>query len=188
MRTALPSPPRSAGVALQFCLGGLVLVAPYAPRAQTYRLYGIAILLLPAVLAHLVDLDLGAWQRGWVSLALAIHAFGALYALYREIWWYDHLAHVTSAVVVAGACYVVVRARGWRPTVGTHVAVFGAVLVLGVAWELWELHVDYLSVYGPTDSVLDVTFDAVGWLLAVPVRGSLVDTGTEGGPAGSDDR
>lgn len=180
MRTALPSPPRSAGVALQVLLGSLVLVAPSAPRAQTYRLYGVAILLLPAVLARVVDVDLRARQRGWVSLALAIHAFGALYALYREVWWYDHLAHVTSAVVVAGACYAVARSRGWRRSVGTHVAVFGAVVLLGVAWELWELQVDYLSVYGPTDSVLDVTFDAVGWLLAVPVRRSLVGRLDEG--------
>lgn len=172
-------PSRDPGWVLQATLGVLVLAAPHATRAQTYRLYGLAILLVPAVLVVTLGADVSGWQRGWLSLALAVHAFGALYALYRDVWWYDHLAHAASAMLLAGVGYAVCRAlAAERPartsTVRTHLTVLAAVLALGATWELWETQVGYLTVYGPTDAAFDLMFDGVGWLLAVPARRSLV--------------
>lgn len=165
--------------ALQYSLAGAVLLAPHADEAASLRLYGLLILALPWLLARAGGVEVTTWQRGWLALALALHPLGALYDVYRHVWWYDHVTHLAAATLVAGLGYLVVRTVfpadvHPRIAIGAHLLVLGGVLAGGVAWELYELQVAYLTVYGPLDTAGDLAFDVAGWLVAVPAERRLV--------------
>lgn len=155
-------------------LAAAVVMAGASPdRMVTLPLYGVAILAVPPLLGRLCGRRFGPLQRAWFSVGLAIHPAGALYGLYQQYWWYDHLAHTVSGTLLAGLLYLVVAASVTdgraSPIPGpVHVLVLAAVLGCGVAWELFELRVAYLHVGGPRDTLADLCFDVVGWLVVAP--------------------
>ncbi|WP_436343839.1 hypothetical protein [Natronorubrum sp. FCH18a] len=118
----------------------------------------------------------------WVSVAALVHTLGML-GPYDRIWWWDHLAHTLSGVVVAGATDVAFRAeadadpRGkfspkFRPAVIT-----GVTLGFGVLWEVLEYGIHatadqrgfepLLVHYGRLDAIGDIVFDLLGASLVV---------------------
>lgn len=120
------------------------------------------------------------WQRLWISAAGLVHTLGML-GHYDRIWWWDHLAHTLSGVVVGGVADVVFRTeiedRGDpddRPLPARSRATFVVVvtLVLGLLWEVLEYLIHTLGDrvgfepllvhYGRLDAVGDLVFDAVG--------------------------
>lgn len=117
------------------------------------------------------------WQRLWVSTAALLHALGML-GPYDRIWWWDHLTHTLSGVVVAGAVDVVLRAEaqednGSAVSPGRRSTVILAVtLGVGVLWEGLEYVVHavadrlgfepLLVKYGGLDTRRDLIFDLVG--------------------------
>lgn len=137
----------------------------------------LAVSLVPEYLRrdHDVPLDVG-WSL-WVTTAVLIHAVGSLGA-YGWVGWYDQLAHVVSAALVAACGYAVTRAaaiesRGvYLPEPFLAVFVVLSVVALGVGWELMEYGTDLLAgavgakavlvIRGVDDVALDLLANAIG--------------------------
>lgn len=137
----------------------------------------LILVFLPQGLTHKFGVRFDRWQRLWISAAGLIHTVGML-GPYDRVWWWDHLAHTLSGVVVGGA--VDVYLRGTAVDVGRSaiserhrsLSIFGLTLGLGVLWEILEylIHavadrvgIEPLLVhYGQRDAVGDLFFDAVG--------------------------
>ncbi|WP_336037174.1 hypothetical protein [Halobacterium yunchengense] len=136
--------------------------------------------LLPAVLRRDLRIQLSPWQTAFVSLAVFLHAVGML-GPYSNVWWWDHVTHTLSAMVVAGVGYTVVCAADEHsPSVAfsrrrVPVYVFAFTMLMGVVWEGLELGARVVAaaldvpviwvVYGPTDTAFDMLFNAVGALI-----------------------
>lgn len=182
MVPASARPSRAARVVsrtIQVELAAAVLLGASPEEMVTLPLYGVAILAAPPAVGRACGRRFGPCLRLWVSAGLAIHPIGALYDLYHAVPWWDHLAHAASASLVAGLGYLLAAASAGADREGdlpaaVHAVVLAAVLAGGVAWELFELQVSYLTVYGPVDTAADLAYDAVGWLLVAPRWRSLL--------------
>lgn len=176
-----PLPSRASCIAstvLQVALGLVILFGPFAGESP-FRLYGVAILVVPVAVQAACDRRLGAARRLWIAVGLTLHPFGAMYDLYPAIWWWDHLTHAASATLLAGLGFLLVR--GLRPTPGrfaerllVHGSVLTFVVVAGVGWEIYEQHVSHLTVYGPADTRADLAFDLVGWAVVASTHRRLL--------------
>lgn len=165
-----------AAVAAQLGLAAAVLAAPGATEGLGLRYYGVAVLAAPGAVRLLTGRRPTPWQRLLVAAVVSLHPIGGMYGVYRGVWWYDHVAHTAAGLVLAGAAFAALAGRTrLRPASGrAAVVALGAVLVVGAAWEVYESVVPWLTVYGAPDVVADLTCDAVGWALALPVRAHLV--------------
>lgn len=134
--------------------------------------------LLPAILERDYEVSLDAGLTAWLTAAVFLHAIGTRFALYRSVWWWDHLTHTLSATVVAAAGYTFIRALDEHsddiavPPRLVFVFVFLATMAAGVVWEVLEFllfdltralgSAPLLTQHGIEDTMLDLTFDAVG--------------------------
>ena len=151
--------------------------------------------LLPGVLERSHGVPFRPGQRLWISTAALVHAVGML-GPYDRIWWWDHLAHTLTGVVVAGTADVyfqrVVAGAVDAPDRGRVRAWFvvGATLGFGLFWELVEyvIHVlarrvgfePLLVHYGRFDTAADLLFDVLGAGLVVAFgRVALADVADE---------
>ncbi|MFC6837037.1 hypothetical protein [Halomarina ordinaria] len=168
--------------AMQVALVGVTLFALVTFRWGLVINAGIplAVTFLPGALERDVGLPMNAGLTAWITLAVFLHAVGAL-GPYQWFGWYDSVTHALSASVVAGAGYASARALDLhydRLTVPPEfmfafVVVF--VLAFGVVWEVLEFASGGLSSlvggeavlaqYGARDIVLDLTFNTVGGVL-----------------------
>lgn len=157
---------------------GAALLAGVRRRDPTVAVNGVVSLVFTA-LPRALEARYGArfrpWQRLWVSAAGLVHTLGML-GPYDRVWWWDHLAHTLSGVVVAAATDVVFQARAADadPPSGRSRAgvIAGVTLGFGIVWELLEyvvhavadrLGFDPLLVhYGRLDALGDLCFDLVG--------------------------
>lgn len=98
--------------------------------------------------------------------------------MYESTWWWDHLTHTVSGVLVAALIYAGLVVT--RPTTGSGSVAAATVLftfAVGVSWELLELVArevgerydiePVLVHYGWRDTAFDLGFDLVGALLVV---------------------
>ncbi len=140
----------------------------------------LAVTFIPAALERDLGLPMNAGLVAWITLAVFLHAVGAV-GPYRWFGWYDSVTHTLSASVVAGAGYATARALDLHydslnvPPVfmGAFVVVF--VMAFGVVWEILEFASGGLAIiiggeailaqYGTRDIVLDLTFNGVGGVL-----------------------
>lgn len=137
----------------------------------------LGITLLPALLRRDLVVPPDPGLLLWVTAAVFVHAVGAL-GVYRAFAWYDQLAHVLSASVVAAVGYATVRTLERHdedvsfPDAFFVIVVVVMTMALGVAWELVEFGVSGLAsmlgsksvlvVYGVDDIALDLVFNGVG--------------------------
>lgn len=114
------------------------------------------------------------WQRIWVSVSALVHTLGML-GPYDRIWWWDHLAHTLSGVVVAATADIVHRAESARSVTMVHsrsAFIAGTTFGFGFLWEIFEYIVHSLGDrigfepllvhYGRLDAVGDLIFDLIG--------------------------
>ena len=118
----------------------------------------------------------------WVTVAGLLHSVGML-GPYDTRWWWDHLTHTVSAMLVAALVYaglIVAGASGATPPL-SRATIAGATVIytmaIGIFWELIELvaravgeryDVEPMLVhYGWRDTALDLVFDLVGAVLVV---------------------
>lgn len=159
--------------------------------------------MLPSGLEAAYDVRFHPWQRLWVSAAGVVHTVGML-GPYDRIWWWDHLAHTLSGVVVAAASDVVFQAeRGADGQMGlpleSRVAhITSITLGVGLLWEGLEYVIHRVAArfgfepllvhYGRLDAVGDLLFDLLG--AAVVIRygertlSNLVETASKGNSDG----
>jgi hypothetical protein len=180
----MPPMDRSAverGVA-RLLQGGLLIILGVGLAARNVSVTinaGLALLvtLLPAMLERDFRIHLKAGLSLFVTVAVFLHAVGML-GLYDAVFWWDHLTHTLSAMIVAGVGYTVVVAVDEHseaitvPETHLFAVILGFTLLAGLLWEGLEfgarLLTDALGVeviwvhYGPGDTALDLLFDAVG--------------------------
>jgi hypothetical protein len=155
-------------IGVQFGVGLPLLAEPLRhPAFRTYFFYyGVIVLVLPFVL----DLLGGRWLHPAQRLALVAapcaHAYGVLLQLYGRFAWWDVVTHGLSAGLLAAGAYLVLDVltdeddeRDWR----FHAVPFVVVLVGGVGWEVYEMVVPWLVVYGPLDTARDLAVDVLAW-------------------------
>ncbi|MFB6092989.1 MAG: hypothetical protein ABEK02_08275 [Haloquadratum sp.] len=157
--------------------------------------YGVAVVNLSVVVNAVVALGVtylpALLRRDWgirlsprltavVTLAVLLHALGMV-GLYEHVWWYDHLTHTFSAMLVAAVGYAATCAVDEHsdavsvPPRFLWVFLLLFTVALGVFWEVLEflarqvaaaLGVEAVLVqYGLEDTILDLVFDTVGALL-----------------------
>lgn len=147
---------------------------------------GLAVTFLPALLRRDLGVPLDPRLGVLVTAAVSLHSLGML-GLYERTWWWDHLTHTLSAVIVASIGYAVTRAFDEHSDAVHFPAEFLAVYVLlftvalGVVWEVLEfaargvghaLGTEPVVVqYGLEDTMLDIVFDFLG-ALAVALFGT----------------
>ncbi|SEW24377.1 hypothetical protein [Halobacterium jilantaiense] len=164
---------------------GVALAAGVRRRDPTVVVNAVvsaAFTALPRALEARYGVRLRPWHRLWVSLSALVHTLGML-GPYDRVWWWDHLAHTLSGVVVAGATDLALHAEsgdgdtaaaGPRARAATITTV---TLALGVFWELLEYAVHavadrlgfepLLVHYGRRDTLGDLVFDLLGAGLVV---------------------
>jgi hypothetical protein len=142
----------------------------------------LAFAAIPEYLERRYDARFRPWQRLWVSAAALVHTVGML-GPYDRVWWWDHVAHTLSGVVVGGAADVALRvdAAGPRRFQGSSrfrsAFIVGVTLGLGFLWEVLEYVIHALGDrigfepllvhYGRFDAVWDLVCDALGAGLVV---------------------
>lgn len=98
---------------------------------------------------------------GGIALTMAVvQQFALEYYWYWTYWWLDLVMHVAGGVVLG----VLVATYGSR----RFVFVLGAVLVIGLVWEVFEFALG-LSIAEPnfvSDTVVDLAMDLLGAVLA----------------------
>lgn len=164
---------QQAGVA---ALAGVAVIG-VRPGLLVNSLLALAATGIPEAVHRKYGRPLGTVVAVWVSTAALLHAVGAL-GPYATVPFYDRVAHVVSASLVAGVGYAIVAAldayspRVRFPSRFRAVFVVMFVLAVGVAWELLEFAVGGVSrwlldeavivQYGLEDTVGDLVFDALG--------------------------
>ena len=139
--------------------------------------FGLAVTLLPGMLANDFDVHLGSGLSLFITFAVFLHSLG-MFGLYDRLWWWDHLTHVLSAALVASVGYATTRALDdyseavYFPGEFLAVFVFLFTVALGVLWELLEQvgrelaiaggFEPVLIIYGLEDTMWDLVFDMVG--------------------------
>lgn len=164
---------------VQACIVGILLegVRRRDPGVATNGLAGLLFALTPRFLESLYDVPLRPWQRLWISASAMVHSLGML-GPYDRTWWWDHVTHTLTSVVVAGATDVVYRAERRRPGGSTlpfrsrAATIVGVTLGFGLVWEALEYgshavadRLDFqplLVHYGPQDTAVDLAFDLLG--------------------------
>jgi len=140
-------------------------------------LLALLVTVLPAALRRDLGIRLDTGLTLFITAAVFLHAVGML-GLYDDVWWWDHLTHTVSAMVVAGVAYTVVRAldlhtdRFHIPESRLPYYLLAFTIAMGLLWEGLELGArlltDWLDLpviwinYGPYDTELDLLFDALG--------------------------
>lgn len=196
-------PSRRVHRLLQATILGVLAVGVAAGNASVVVNAGLslAVTALPPLLERDAGVHLAPRLTLWIAAAVAIHSLGMV-VLYDRIWWWDHLAHLVSATLVAGAGYAVTRALDEhsaavsfpRPFLAVYVLLF--TIAAGVTWELAEMlgreaarslgMEPILVVYGLEDTMLDLVFDVAGGAV-VAVGGSDAFAGTIGWRPGRGD-
>ncbi|MFB6253013.1 MAG: hypothetical protein ABEI06_00215 [Halobacteriaceae archaeon] len=116
----------------------------------------------------------------WITVAVFLHALGTL-GPYQNVWWWDHVTHLLSSSIVAGAGYAFARALDSHsaaielPPKFTFVYLLIVVLAFGVFWEVIEFGVSGLASwfqmksiatqYGLDDTMMDLIFDTIGGII-----------------------
>ncbi|MFB6186561.1 MAG: hypothetical protein ABEI86_06815 [Halobacteriaceae archaeon] len=116
----------------------------------------------------------------WITVAVFLHALGTL-GPYQNVWWWDHVTHLLSSSIVAGAGYAFARALDSHsaaielPPKFTFVYLLIVVLAFGVFWEIIEFGISGIASwfqmksiatqYGLDDTMMDLIFDTIGGII-----------------------
>ena len=173
---------RQATRGLQLILAGLVVygLVTVDVGLLVNATVGLAVTFVPALLRRDFSVPMDPGLTLWITFAVLLHAIGTL-GPYRQIGWYDQVAHLVSAGVVAAVGYAAVRAvdihddRVEIPPRFMFVFILVFVMAFGVFWEILEFAIERtaellgvgapLTQFGVDDVVLDLLADAVGGLV-----------------------
>ena len=174
---------------MQVSLVGFLFVGIYELRVGVVVNACLAILVteLPAVLERDHDIPMDAGLTLWITAAVFLHALGTVglphtEPFYGNVGWWDHVTHVVSSSLVAGAGYATVRAFDEHhrdlhfPPQFMFALLLSITLAFGVFWEVIEFAISglaallgssesALTIYGVQDTMLDLVYDAIGGLL-----------------------
>ncbi|WP_053949016.1 DUF2238 domain-containing protein [Halolamina sediminis] len=180
---------RVAAQAMQYGLFGMIAVGFYEGSAGVMVNAGVGFVVtyIPALLKRDYDIELDPALVLWITLAVFLHGFGTVGLPgaeahpYSSVPWWDHMTHMFSASLVAGAGYVTVRALDEHTEAVSFPSRFVFVFVLlftmafGVFWEVIEFVIaltaeatgapSVLTQYGLEDTMKDLLFDTLGGIV-----------------------
>lgn len=102
------------------------------------------------------------------TLVAVLHKLALMYSLYWTLSWFDIITHSLGGFVIGIMTLFVFFTSGYIKYPKDHWIVvlsvtIGAVLIVGLTWELWELFVGFTDVIKDRgDTVLDLIMDIVG--------------------------
>ncbi|WP_458190222.1 hypothetical protein [Haladaptatus sp. NG-WS-4] len=164
---------------MQFSIVGVVAIGIVNRNVGVLvnGIFALGVTVLPGVLERDYRISLDPVLTLWITAAVFLHAIGML-GLYDVVWWWDHLTHTLSAMLVAGVGYATARAFDehsdavYFPPRFMFVYVLLFTLAFGVVWEVLEFAArGFASVvgiepvliqYGLEDTIVDLVFDAAG--------------------------
>ncbi|MEE2952335.1 MAG: hypothetical protein VYD57_13965 [Pseudomonadota bacterium] len=126
------------------------------------------------------DLDMTFSRNGkliaWALLAIAVilNILGYTNQLYQEWWWFDRVLHGYTIFAITLWLGTLFFGRALRPDYARSILAVLLIAFLGVAagaiWEVAEWGLDQVAsgnvIKGKYDTVLDVTVDTFGAILA----------------------
>lgn len=101
-----------------------------------------------------------------------LHHLALTYFLYWTFDWFDILMHFLGGLTIGLFALYVFFTSGYVKYPNDHWVVVlsvtvGAVLIVGLVWELWELFVGFTDVLQDRgDTILDLIMDTLGALCA----------------------
>lgn len=174
---------------MQFSLVGFLFVGLYEFHLGIVVNAGLGILVteIPAILERDYDIPMDAGLTLWITAAVFLHAFGTVglphtEAFYGNVGWWDHVTHMVSSSLVAGAGYATARALDEHtddlhfPPAFMFALLLSITLAFGVVWEVIEFAVSAaatiagsaesaLTIYGVRDTMLDLVYDTIGGII-----------------------
>lgn len=167
---------------LQAAIVGILVVGLVTRNLSVVvnAVFALGATFLPATLARDFDIRVDAGLVFLLTVALFLHTLGML-GLYAGVWWYDHVTHTLSAMLVAGVGYTATKAVDRysdaiylpREFLALYIVLF--TLAAGVTWEILEFLArefaerlgfePVLVQYGLGDTLADLVFDTVGALV-----------------------
>lgn len=109
-----------------------------------------------------------------LAIVIAVMHFGALvFFLYWTTEWFDVIMHFLGGMLMGlGALFIFYTSGFIKLPTDNRLLVFvitlSFVLVIGLAWELWEIFVGFTDVLeDQADTILDVIMDTLGALAAI---------------------
>jgi hypothetical protein len=96
-----------------------------------------------------------------------LHYRGITYDLYWALWWYDLLVHFLGGMWVALFFVWIVQWLGMSVTRTSAMFLIGigATIVVGFAWEMFELATGMVEIAYWRDTLIDLVMDVSGALL-----------------------
>jgi hypothetical protein len=105
-------------------------------------------------------------------LVAVLHITALELYLYWTVSWFDILMHFIGGAVIGVATTFVFFTSGYIKYPNDHWVVvlsvtLGAVLIVGLAWELWEVFVGFTDVVNDVnDTIVDLIMDLLGGSVA----------------------
>ena len=106
------------------------------------------------------------------TVVALLHYMALSLYLYWTVSWFDILMHLLGGVLIGLIAAFVSYTSGYfhfpREHQGAVFAmIIGAVLVVGMAWELWELFLGWTDVLADQrDTMIDIAMDTLGGMIA----------------------
>lgn len=165
-----------AGIAAVLGVGIVTL----DPGLVANAVVALGVTFLPAVFEREYDLPMDVGLTLWISVALFLHALGALWFYGDALWWHN-LTHLMSATLVGAVGYAAARAVDehtdavqFSPRF-TFAFIVLFVLFAGVVWEIFEFALDGATAtlgveeadaqHGLADTMTDLVFNTIGALV-----------------------
>jgi uncharacterized membrane-anchored protein len=105
-------------------------------------------------------------------LVLILHVIALKFFLYWSTDWFDILMHLLGGVVIGLLAMFLFYTSGYMKFPKDHLGsifamTIGAVLLVGLTWELWEIFVGFTDVLDDqADTMLDLVMDTIGGFVA----------------------
>ena len=118
-------------------------------------------------------------------ITAVLHFIALKTSLYWSTEWFDILMHFLGGLTAGLGVFFVILTFGMvthEPLQDTKLVFFAVLtgaLLIGVAWELWELFVGFTDIYTDMgDTLLDIVMDTVGAVCAFIIGKSYIKNKT----------
>lgn len=113
------------------------------------------------------------WEIFSLSIITSFLHYSALVlSLYYTVSWFDIMMHFIGGALIGLIFILIFYIYEWKPfqknnKATVFIVTLGGVLIVGLAWELWELFVGFTDITTDLpDTLLDIIMDLLGGSMA----------------------
>ena len=113
------------------------------------------------------------WEIASLSIIVSFLHYSALVlSLYYTVSWFDIMMHFIGGSLIGLLFIFILYIYEWKPfqknnKATVFIVTLGGVLIVGLAWELWELFVGFTDITTDfPDTLLDIIMDLLGGSMA----------------------